>query len=73
MLTKDSVWQTRLKRKIQQSVVYWRPISLTETSTGLEKKDGRRFTKPMPLPKKGKSSNAYVRQGRVQTYIDQMR
>jgi hypothetical protein len=28
-------WQTGLKRKIQQSIVYRRPISLTETSTSL--------------------------------------
>jgi hypothetical protein len=33
--SKDTVWQTELKRKIQQSVVYRRPISLTETGTGL--------------------------------------
>jgi hypothetical protein len=44
---KDTVWQTGLKRKIQQSVTYRRPISLTETSTGLGLKAGRRFTKPM--------------------------
>jgi hypothetical protein len=34
-LSKDTIWQTGLKRKIQQSVVYKRPISLTETNTGL--------------------------------------
>jgi hypothetical protein len=28
--SKDTVWQTGLKRKIQQSVVYRRPLSLTE-------------------------------------------
>jgi hypothetical protein len=32
---KDTLWQTGLKREIQQSVVYRRPISLKETSTGL--------------------------------------
>jgi hypothetical protein len=32
---KDTVWKTELKRKIQQSVVYRRHISLTETSTGI--------------------------------------
>jgi hypothetical protein len=36
-----------IKRKIQQSVVYRRPISSTETSTGLGRKAGRRLTKPM--------------------------
>jgi hypothetical protein len=45
--SKDTIWQTGLKRKIQQSVVYRRPISLTETNTGLERKAGRRLTKPM--------------------------
>jgi hypothetical protein len=32
--SKDTVWQSGLKRNIQQSVVYRRPISLTETNTG---------------------------------------
>jgi hypothetical protein len=32
---KDTVWQTGLKRKIQQSVVYKRLISLTKINTGL--------------------------------------
>jgi hypothetical protein len=45
--SKVTIWQTGLKRKIQQYVVYRRPISLLETSTGLGWKDGRRFTKPM--------------------------
>jgi hypothetical protein len=30
--SKDTVWQTGLKRKTQQSVVYRRLISLTETA-----------------------------------------
>jgi hypothetical protein len=33
--SKDIIWQTVLKRKIQYAVVYRRPISLTKTSTGL--------------------------------------
>jgi hypothetical protein len=37
---KDTVWQTGLKRRIQQSVAYRRPISLTKISTG----PGERFT-----------------------------
>jgi hypothetical protein len=45
--SKEAIWQTGLKRKIQQSLVYRRPISLTETNTGLGGKAGRRFTKPM--------------------------
>jgi hypothetical protein len=45
--SKDTFWQTGLKRKVQQSVAYRRPISLTEISTGLGLKAGRRFTKPM--------------------------
>jgi hypothetical protein len=43
--SKDTIWQTGLKRKIQQSVVYERPTLLTETNTGLGWKAGRRFTK----------------------------
>jgi hypothetical protein len=34
--SKDTVWQTGIKRKIQQSVAYRRPISWTETISGLE-------------------------------------
>jgi hypothetical protein len=33
--SKDTDWLTGLKRKIQQSAAYRRPISSTETSTGL--------------------------------------
>jgi hypothetical protein len=33
---KDTVWQTVIKSKIQQSFVYRRPVSLTETNTGLK-------------------------------------
>jgi hypothetical protein len=32
--SKDTNWQTGLKRKIIQSAAYWRPTSLTEISTG---------------------------------------
>jgi hypothetical protein len=46
--SKDITWQTGLKRKLQQSVVYKRPISLTETNNGLAWKARRRFTKSMP-------------------------
>jgi hypothetical protein len=70
--SKDTIWQTGLKRKVQQSVVYRRPTSLTETRTGLGLKAGRRFTKPM-TPETGRSSNTYLGQSRLQTYIDQMR
>jgi hypothetical protein len=45
--SKDTTWQTELKRKIQQSVVHKRPISLTETDNDLRGKSGRRFTKPI--------------------------
>jgi hypothetical protein len=31
----DNVWQTGLKRKTRQSVVYKTPTLLTETNTGL--------------------------------------
>jgi hypothetical protein len=33
--SKDTIWKTGLKRKIQQFVAYRRPISWTETNTGL--------------------------------------
>jgi hypothetical protein len=49
--SKDTIWQSGLKRKIQQSVVYKRPILLTEINTGLGWKAGRRNTKLMTSPK----------------------
>jgi hypothetical protein len=33
--SKDTIWQTGLKMKIQQSVAYRRPISSTEVNSGL--------------------------------------
>jgi hypothetical protein len=45
--SKDTIWQTGLKRKSQCSVVYKSPILLTDICTGLGWKAGRRFTKPM--------------------------
>jgi hypothetical protein len=47
--SKDTIWKTGLKKKIQKSVVYRRPISLTETNTGLGWKAKRKFTKAMAL------------------------
>jgi hypothetical protein len=62
---------TGLKRKIQQSVACRKPISSTETSTGLGWKSWRRFTKPMAPQKQ--AGVAILRQSRLQNYIDQMR
>jgi hypothetical protein len=45
--SKDTAWQTGLKRKIQMSLVYKRPISLTKINTGLGLKAGRKFSKLM--------------------------
>jgi hypothetical protein len=45
-LTKNTVWQTGLERKIPQSVVSRRPTSLTETNSILGLK-ARRFFKLM--------------------------
>jgi hypothetical protein len=69
-LQKDTLWQTTLKRKIWQSVVYNRPILLKEMNTGLGWEAGRRFIKPL---KTGRSSNTYIKQSRHQTYIGQTR
>jgi hypothetical protein len=69
---KDTIWQTGLKREIQQSVAYRRPISSTETSTA----EGERLEEDLSSqwpPKPSRSSNTYLRQSRHQTYIDQMR
>jgi hypothetical protein len=42
-----SVWQSGLKRTIQQSVDYRRPTFFVEINGGLGRKAGRRFTKSM--------------------------
>jgi hypothetical protein len=39
--SKDTDWQTGLKRKIQQSAAYMRSTSSTEISTGCKWKAGR--------------------------------
>jgi hypothetical protein len=60
-----------IKRKIQQSVVYKRPISLTEKKTLA---CGERLEEDLPsqwLLKTGRSNNTYFRQSRLQTYNDQ--
>jgi hypothetical protein len=70
--SKDTFWQTGLKRKTQQPIVYRRSTSLTETSTGL----GKRLEEDLPSqwpPKTGESCNTYLGKSRVQTYIDQMK
>jgi hypothetical protein len=70
--SKETIWQTGIKRKIQQSVVYRRSISLTEISSGF----GERLEEDLPSQwalKTGRSSNIYLGQSRLQTYIDQTR
>jgi hypothetical protein len=44
--SKDTIWQTGFKRKIQQYVIYKKPVLLTEINIGLGWKAGR-FTKLM--------------------------
>jgi hypothetical protein len=54
--SKDTTWQTGLKRKLQQSAAYRRPISLIETSTGW----GERLEEDLPRqwsPKTARGSN----------------
>jgi hypothetical protein len=51
--SKDTDWQAGLKRKIQQSAAYKRLTSSTEIST-VERKDRRRFTKPMSSQKQAR-------------------
>jgi hypothetical protein len=69
---KDTLWQTGLKRKVQQSVVYKGLILLTEINTGLVGEKLEDLPNQQP-PKKGRSSNTCIRQSRLQTYIGQMR
>jgi hypothetical protein len=61
-----------IKRKIQQSFVYRRPISLTEKNTGLGEKVEEDLPSQWP-PKVDRSSNTYLRQSRLQPHFDQMR
>jgi hypothetical protein len=70
--SKDTIWQTGLKRKIWQSVVYKSHTLLTKINTGLGWKAGKRFTKLM-APNPGRNNNTYIRQSRLQAYISQMR
>jgi hypothetical protein len=70
--SKDTIRENWLKRKIQHSAAYRRPISLTETSTGLGERMEENLSSQCPL-KTGRISNTYLRQIRLQTYIDQMR
>jgi hypothetical protein len=70
--SKDTDWQTRFKRKIQLPAAYRRPTSLTEISTGLELKAGRRYTKPV-VPENRRGNNTYLGQSRLQTCIDKAR
>jgi hypothetical protein len=67
----DTIWQTGLKRKIQQSVVYKRPILMTKINTGLGGKSERRYTNPVASPKQA-GVTILIRQSRLQTYIGQM-
>jgi hypothetical protein len=64
--SKDIDWQTELKRKSQQFVVYKKPMLQIETNTALGWKSGKRFTKLMN-PKTGRGSNTYIRLSRLQT------
>jgi hypothetical protein len=70
--SKGTIWQTGYKRKIQQSVAYRRPISLTETSTGLGGKARRRFTTSV-APENRQEKQYLSWKIRLLTYIDQMR
>jgi hypothetical protein len=70
--SKDTVWQTGLKRKTQQSVVYRRLTSLIEISTGCVERLEEDLPSQWP-PKTGRRSNTYLGQSRLQTYIDQTR
>jgi hypothetical protein len=57
--SKDTIWQTGLKRKIQQSVVYKRLISLTEQGLAY----GERLEEDLPTQwphKTLRSSNTYL-------------
>jgi hypothetical protein len=62
--SKDANWQTGLKRKIQQSAAYRRPITWTETSLAEGKKLEEDLPSQWPL-KTGRGSNTYLRQSRL--------
>jgi hypothetical protein len=72
-LSKDTIWQIGLKRKIQQSAAYIRPISLTEKKHWLRVKGWRKkIYQANGPPKTGRGSHTYLGQNSLQTYIDQM-
>jgi hypothetical protein len=71
--SKDTICQTGLKRKIQQSVVYNRTTLKNRNKHWLRMKDWKNIYKPIPFRKKGKSNNTYIRQSKLATFIGQMR
>jgi hypothetical protein len=71
--SKDTIQQTGLKRKIQQSAAYRRPMSLTEKKHWLRVKGWKKIYQTSGPQKIGRNNNTYFRQSRLQIYIDQMR
>jgi hypothetical protein len=65
-------WHTGFKRKIQKSVAYWRPISSMKQVLVEDERLEEDLPSKWPL-KTGRSSSTYLRQSRLQTYIDQKR
>jgi hypothetical protein len=57
--SKHTAWESGLKRKIWQSVVYKRLILLTEINTGFRWKARRRFTKLMAPENRQESQQLY--------------
>jgi hypothetical protein len=69
---KSTVWKSGLKRKTQQFVAYCRPISSIEISITEDERLGENLPSQWPT-KTGWSTNTYLWQSRLQTYIDQMK
>jgi hypothetical protein len=68
--SKDTTWQTGLKRKIQQSVETY---LIDRNKNWLRVKGWKKIYQANGPPKTGRSGNTYFRQTRLQTYIDQIR
>jgi hypothetical protein len=70
--SKDTIWQTGLKRKIQKSAAYGRPTH--QQKPALAESERLEEDLPSQWPQKtGKGSSTYLGQNRLQTYIDKMR
>jgi hypothetical protein len=70
--SKDTIWKTGLKRKIQNLLPKGDPYHQQKLALAESERLEQYIPIQWPL-KTGRGSNTYLRQTRLHTYIDQMR